>query len=148
MRVEVLYGVVQREEIDGDHGAERGGHARPGHQGRSGRGEPGAMTDPPTWCRCALRGTQPGTNRYASGIQLSTEEQLLRHAQRQDANTVTRAQAAELTGAGPAMPNQLLANHATAAQQTMTRQIESGRCPGRRPPTGAWTPDPDRELEL
>ena len=45
--------------------------------------------------------TRPGTTRYATRVQLSMEEQLLHHAQREGAPHLGRAQAAEFAGADP-----------------------------------------------
>ena len=60
--------------------------------------------------------TRPGTTRYATRVQLSMEEQLLRHARRAGAPRLTTARAAELSGADVASLERLLTEG--AGQQT------------------------------
>jgi hypothetical protein len=67
--------------------------------------------------------TRPGTTRYATRVQLTMEEQLLRNAQREGAPHFERAQAAELSGADPCVLEQLLASRAT---QHTPRGAETG----------------------
>ncbi len=57
--------------------------------------------------------TRPGTTRYATGVQLSLEEQLLSDAQRQAAPHLSRDRAAALLGADPATLEALLHEQAS-----------------------------------
>ena len=60
--------------------------------------------------------TRPGTTRYATGVQLSLEEQLLAHAQQLIAPHLSRDQAAALLGADPAVLDALLYERASESR--------------------------------
>src|SRR5258708_17045471 len=88
----------------------------------AGVAEPVVCLDAPEWpplpdyLRRDLDGrsvyTRPGTTRYATRVQLSLEEQLLRDAQRSVAPHLTRDQAATLLGADAADLETQLREHA------------------------------------
>ena len=60
--------------------------------------------------------TRPGSQRYATNVQLSLEEQLLQSAQRAGAPRLEREQAAQLLGAGLAAIEALHERAATARE--------------------------------
>jgi len=70
--------------------------------------------------------TRPGTTRYATRVQLSMEEQILRHAQREGAPHLSRAQAAELTGADVAELERTLADRAAALRPNRDAAADAG----------------------
>lgn len=60
--------------------------------------------------------TRPGSEHYATGVQLSMEERLLRHAQRQTAPRMMREDAARLVGADAAALDTALRERAQNAR--------------------------------
>jgi hypothetical protein len=97
----------------------------------AGRHEPVVPMAAPEWpaqpehLRRALDGhsvyTRPGTDRYATRVQLGMEEQLLLAAQRQGAPCVSRANAARLLGADPGTLDAALRESAHQARKPGTQ---------------------------
>jgi len=79
----------------------------------------------PNYLRRAVDGrsvyTRPGTDRYATRVQLSMEEQLAQAAQREGAPCVARDRAARLLGANPDTLDATLRESAHAARKQDTR---------------------------
>jgi hypothetical protein len=96
----------------------------------AGKVEPVVCLEAPQWppvpdyLRRKLDGrsvyTRPGTTRYATRVQLDMEEELLRHAQRQGAPHLTRAEAASRIGADAAALDAQLGARAREARGAQT----------------------------
>jgi len=70
--------------------------------------------------------SRPGTTRYATRVQLNMEEQLLRHAQRESAPHLSRAQAARLTGADVTELERALTDRAAARRPRRDAATDAG----------------------
>ena len=89
-----------------------------------------------TTCAARLDGrsvyTRPGTQRYATRVQLSREERLLAHAQREGAPRLTREDAARLLGADACTDWTRSCSSARRTHAQRMHRVGAAPGPGRR----------------